>query len=104
MVTDGLTPFTLLGFLGAVLGGGVLVAAYAFARITGRPSLAKLTLILGAGSAAAYLLLPSLALLGPEWLIRTSFARTVSALAPLAAAAIAIRLAPRPGISRGVGA
>ena len=43
--------------------------------------------------ALAYLLLPSLALLGPEWLIRTSFARTVSALAPLTAAAIAIRLA-----------
>jgi hypothetical protein len=43
--------------------------------------------------ALAYLLLPSLAFLGPEWLIRTSFARTVSALAPLTAAAIAIRLA-----------
>jgi hypothetical protein len=41
----------------------------------------------------AYLLLPSLALLGPGWLIRTSFARTVSALAPLTAAAVAIRLA-----------
>jgi hypothetical protein len=43
--------------------------------------------------ALAYLLLPSLAVLGPEWLIRTSFARTVSALAPLTAAAIALRLA-----------
>jgi hypothetical protein len=40
----------------------------------------------------AYLLIPSLAVLGPEWLIRTSFARTVSALAPLTAAAIAVRL------------
>jgi hypothetical protein len=27
MVTDGLNPFTLLGFLGAVLGGGALAAA-----------------------------------------------------------------------------
>jgi hypothetical protein len=50
--------------------------------------------------ALAYLLLPALALLGPEWLIRTSFARTVSALAPLTAAAIALRLARRtPGRS-----
>jgi hypothetical protein len=40
----------------------------------------------------AYMLLPSLAFLGPEWLIRTSFARTVSALAPLIAAAVAARL------------
>jgi len=40
----------------------------------------------------AYLLAPSLAALGPDWLIRTSFARTVCALAPLAAAAIASRL------------
>jgi len=44
-------------------------------------------------SALAYLLLPSLAVAGPEWLVRTSFARTVSALAPLTATAIAIRLA-----------
>ncbi len=42
--------------------------------------------------AAAYLLVPALAVPGPEWLVRTSFARTVSALAPLAAAAIALRL------------
>lgn len=53
-------------------------------------------LVLALISAVAYLLLPSLASLavaGPEWLVRTSFARTVSALAPLTAAAIAIRLA-----------
>jgi hypothetical protein len=43
-------------------------------------------------SALAYLLVPSLAVAGPEGLVRTSFARTVSALAPLTAAAIAIRL------------
>ena len=43
-------------------------------------------LVLSLVCALAYLLLPSLALLGPEWLIRNSFARTVCALAPLAAA------------------
>jgi hypothetical protein len=57
----------------------------------------------------AYLLIPSLVVLGPEWLIRTSFARTVSALAPLTAAAIASRLTSlsdrsiaAPGVFRGV--
>jgi hypothetical protein len=49
--------------------------------------------------ALAYLLLPSLAVLGPDWLIRTSFARTVSALAPLAGAALATRLASPAGES-----
>ena len=49
-------------------------------------------LLLASICAAAYLLVPSLAVLGPEWLIRTSLARTVSALAPLAAAGIAVRL------------
>ena len=44
-------------------------------------------------SAAVYLLLPAFAVAGPEWLVRTSFARTSSALAPLMTAAIAIRLA-----------
>lgn len=50
-------------------------------------------LLLVAICSLAYLLLPSLAVLGPDWLIRTSLARTVSALAPLAAAALASRLA-----------
>jgi hypothetical protein len=40
----------------------------------------------------AYLLVPAFAVLGPEWLIRTSLVRTTSALAPLVAAAVAIRL------------
>jgi len=57
MITDGLTPFTLLAFLGAVLGGGTLVAAYVLARITGRRPLAKLASILSAAGAGAYLLL-----------------------------------------------
>jgi hypothetical protein len=49
-------------------------------------------LLLASICAAAYLLVPSLAVLGPDWLIRTSLARTVCALAPLAAAGVALRL------------
>jgi hypothetical protein len=65
---------------------GALVAA---GRSTPRGNrLLALSLI----AALAYLLIPSLAVLGPEWLIRNSFARTASALAPLAAAAIATSL------------
>jgi hypothetical protein len=72
--------------LGALIGGGR-------SRASGNRLLA-----LAAISALAYLLFPSLAVAGPEWLVRTSFARTVSALAPLTAAAIAVRLAgPREG-------
>lgn len=57
MFTDGLNPFTLLGFLGAVLGGGALAVGYVFARITGRQPLAKAALVVGAVGAGAYLLL-----------------------------------------------
>ncbi len=49
-------------------------------------------LLLASACAFAYLLVPSLAVLGPDWLIRTSLARTACALAPLAAAGIASRL------------
>jgi hypothetical protein len=48
-------------------------------------------LVLAGLCALVYLLLPSLAVLGPAWMIRTSFSRTLSALAPLAAAALAVR-------------
>jgi len=57
MVTDGLNPFTLLGFLGAVLGGGAIAAAYVGARIAGKAPLAKLALIVGSVGAGAYVLL-----------------------------------------------
>jgi hypothetical protein len=67
--------------LGALIGAG-------HSRPAGNRLLA-LALI----SAAVYLLLPSFAVAGPEWLVRTSFARTSSALAPLMTGAIAIRLA-----------
>ena len=61
MVTDGLNPFTLLSFLGAVVGGGAIAAAYVVARIAGRPPLAKAALVVGAIGAGAYLLLFRLA-------------------------------------------
>ena len=72
--------------------GLLCVAALAAA---GRPAPAGdriLELVLFCG--LAYMLVPALAVLGPDWLIRSSFARTVSALAPLTAAALALRLSP----------
>jgi hypothetical protein len=57
MITDGLNPFALLGFLGAILGAGALALAYVVARITGRAPLAKGALVLGAIGAGAYLVL-----------------------------------------------
>lgn len=57
MITDGLNPFTLLFFVGAVLGGGALLAGYAFARFSGRTELARIVLRLGLGGVAAYALL-----------------------------------------------
>jgi hypothetical protein len=44
----------------------------------------------GAGL-AAYLLLPAVAVRGPDWLVQTTLPRTSAGLAPLAAGAIAIR-------------
>jgi hypothetical protein len=38
--------------------------------------------------------MPAFGVLGPDWLVRTAFFRTASALAPLGAAAAALRLAP----------
>jgi len=61
MVTDGLNPFALLGFLGAVVGGGAIAAAYVGARIAGKKPLAKLALIVGGVGAGAYVLLFAIA-------------------------------------------
>jgi hypothetical protein len=61
MVTDGLNPFTVLAFLGAVLSGGALAVAYGFARMTARQPLAKAVLVVGAVGAGAYLLLLAIA-------------------------------------------
>jgi hypothetical protein len=51
-------------------------------------------LALAACGFAAYVFLPALAVAGPKWLVATSLARTVSALAPLVAAGVAVRLVP----------
>jgi hypothetical protein len=61
MVTDGLNPFALLGFLGAVLGGGALAVAYVVARVAGRTPLAKGVLRVGGVGAGAYVLLFAIA-------------------------------------------
>jgi hypothetical protein len=61
----------------------------------GRPSPAGAALLaLAACGFAAYLFLPALAVQGPAWLVETAFFRTTAALAPLAIAAAAVRLAP----------
>src|SRR5881394_52752 len=61
MITDGLNPFALLGFLGAVLGGGALAIAYLVARVAGRAPFAKGVLLVGGIGAGAYLLLFAIA-------------------------------------------
>lgn len=61
MVTDGLNPFALLGFLGAVLGAGALVVAYVLARVAGRPLFAKRVVLFAGIGAGAYLLLFAIA-------------------------------------------
>jgi hypothetical protein len=50
-------------------------------------------LVLGLVSLAAYLTLPAFAVMGPAWLVQTTLSRTTAALVPLAAAALAGRLA-----------
>ena len=60
-VTDGLNPFALLAFLGGILAAGTLAVTYVVARIAGRQPLAKLSLIVGAAGAGAYILLFAIA-------------------------------------------
>lgn len=57
MITDGLNPFTLLLFVGAVLAGVVLVALYVVARVTKREPLGRISSRLLIGGAATYLVL-----------------------------------------------
>jgi hypothetical protein len=54
----------------------------------------RLLLLAGCGL-AAYLILPVFAVDGPAWLVETTLLRTTAGLVPLAAAAIAVRFAPR---------
>lgn len=79
---------------------GLLCVAVLFA-VGRRTPHADLLLILVALCLAAYVFLPALAISGPAWLVRTTFARTAAALAPLVAAGVtarlsALRAAPSP--------
>ena len=57
MITDGLNPFTVLLFAGAVLSAFALAAAYVFARITKREPLARVAARVLIGGAVVYLVL-----------------------------------------------
>ncbi len=57
MITDGLNPFTVLLFLGAVLAAATLIVLYIVARVTKREPLARITLRVLLGGVGLYLLL-----------------------------------------------
>ena len=57
MVTEGLTPISVLLFAGAVVAGAGLLAAYLFARVTKREPLGRMSLRLLLGGAGLYVLL-----------------------------------------------
>lgn len=72
---------------------GVAALAVAIGAGASSPAGARL-LVLAACGLAVYVGLPAFAVEGPDWLVRTAFVRTVSALAPLVAAGVALRLVP----------
>lgn len=57
MITDGLNPFTVLLFMGAVLAGATLIVLCVIARVTKREPVARITLRLLAGGAGVYVVL-----------------------------------------------
>lgn len=57
MITDGLSPFTVLLFAGALLVGVALAALFVFARLTKRERLARISSRLLMGGAGVYLAL-----------------------------------------------
>jgi hypothetical protein len=57
MITDGLSPFTVLLFAGAVLAGVVLTVVYVVARVKKRAPLARRSSRLFVGGVAVYLVL-----------------------------------------------
>ena len=57
MITDGLNPFTVLLFLGAVLAAATLIVLYIVARVTKREPFARITLRVLLGGVGLYLLL-----------------------------------------------
>ena len=54
MITDGLNPFTVLLFVGAVLAGATLIVLYLVARLTKREPFARITLRLLFGGVGVY--------------------------------------------------
>jgi hypothetical protein len=54
MITDGMNPFAVLLFVGAVLSGATLLVLYAIARVTKREGFARITLRLLLGGAGLY--------------------------------------------------
>lgn len=82
----------LAGWLG-------LAAVAALAAVGRRDAAGDRLLLLSALGLAAYLLLPVFAVRGPSWLVETTLARTAAALAPLAAAGIALRVSRLDGSS-----
>ena len=54
MITDGLNPFTVLLFAGAVLAGATLIVLYVVARVTKREPFARITLRLLVGGTGVY--------------------------------------------------
>jgi hypothetical protein len=77
------------------VGWGVIALAVLLVALGRRVGEGEWMLGLCACALGAYVLLPVVAVRGPEWLVANSLARTTAALAPLAAAAVAIRLRPR---------
>src|SRR5882672_7132767 len=57
MITDGLNPFTVLLFIGALLTGTALIVLYLLARVTKREPIARIALRVLLGGAALYLAL-----------------------------------------------
>jgi hypothetical protein len=79
------------------LGGWVeLLMLVALVALGARVPEGRWMLALGVCALVAYLLLPVFGVRGPKWLVETSLPRTSAGLAPLAAAAIAIRFRDTP--------
>src|SRR6266545_8085963 len=57
MITDGLNPFTVLLFIGAVLAGAALIVLYLLARASKREPFARITLRALLGGLGLYVLL-----------------------------------------------
>ncbi len=82
------------GMLGSAVWIGLALVAVLIAAGGRVPAGNRMLLLVGA-ALAAYLVVPAFAVRGPEWLVQTTLLRTTAALAPLAAAAIAVRFRER---------